>query len=228
LVFSKLETAYTEFGNLCNYDASGQTEAALTQVVAAVNEYASAINQAAPLSDPIGTIIEKGGGLLAAEVQWAVIKAASVRMRGILTNFKALLAKPIIKSQFTTFYNTLISRSQSNIETLIKKDVYDLNGILNEVGEEMGLSVKKDFKPSSADKNILIASVINIVSAKYSDKSKKVLANYDASCRLIDELIAAHSNLENNSTINVSDINRIIIQLQQFALILSQSKTKNQ
>jgi hypothetical protein len=91
-VFSDLAKTYTAFGNLATYDAGAEVESALGGLTGSINEYAKIVSPAStPISAVAGSILSRGGGLLARRAQERKIRRGSEAIRSRLETFRELL-----------------------------------------------------------------------------------------------------------------------------------------
>jgi hypothetical protein len=217
VVFSKLQKTYEAFKSLAAVDAGTGMEAAINDLAKATNEYAVSQGGKEVVSTAGANVFAWAGGITAKEIQKRKIEKASVLIRERLQAFSVLFKSPLVKTQIVSFREVLSVDSKSAVNLLWKKNMFDVTGLVDDIGSPVGLKSTKEVAKIVADDQSVRDGLGAIVLSKAERRVKAIEKSYDAGVEAIDELINKHKELEAGEEINLSGIRKIIAELKRVA-----------
>lgn len=225
VVFEKLADLYEAFGELANFDAGGQTEKALGDLSSTVNEYAKLLKQEPPIPTDTGKAISMIGGLVAAEIQKAKIKEASIRIQAKVKALVKLLEDQSVRNQLVGYQEFLFSNRKAAFVILWDKGVYDPKPIFDDFGEDAGLTARKDVTEKMGSNSDLGKAITEVIDKRLEMKLELVGEGYDASIEALKQLIEGHKNLERGEPLDLARLRVITAELRSIAALLTKTDT---
>ncbi len=215
-VFAGLGQVYEAFYSLALLNAADGIDSAIGGVSDAVNGYARTLNPAALLSAPDKASITRIAGLAARQRQKRRIAESSVLIRAQLEQFAELLENPLVTAQMTAFNRNLSTGRAAAVTLLWEKGLLDPTPLINALGHEAGLTAGKDaLKIIAAPGGSTIKEGLSlVVKTRLERRTALIEQGYAASVKIVRELIARHSELENGTELSPSDLRRITAELQ--------------
>ncbi len=213
VVFERLAELYTAFGELAGLDAGGQTEKALKDLGEAINEYAKTTDQPWSVSSDTTEVISKIGGLLAEEMQKAKIKKANVLIRTKVEDFVKLLKYESTDEHFLEYREDLFSERKLAFKILWSKGVYDPKPILDDFGEDAGLTAQGEAVKKINPDSELGKAIAEVIDKRLELKSKAIQEDYYASIAAIKQLIEEHNKLEKGEPLDLAHLRAITAKL---------------
>jgi hypothetical protein len=222
IVFSKLGDVYDAFSGLAAINAATGVETAINGLGDAVNGYAAALNKSPVISSSAQGVIARIGGLTAAEIQKKKTKQSSMLIRGWLIAFARLFEDPLARTQMVTFKQSLAQNRASVILLLWKKGVFDPSPLIDEMGADAGLKASKEAIKIVNDQNdkTVRGGLEEVIVARLNRKINLIEKGYDASVKIVNELIVKHEKLEDGEELNLTQLRQIIAELQSITELL--------
>lgn len=212
-VVAALADFYEAFGELAKYDASGETQAALTGLGTAIDSYRKDVLNAGPLSqDTVGLVVHVGG-LIAAERQKEMVRQASAAVRPKLTAFHDALASPLVKDQFTGFKKTLASDRAAAVIYLWKQGLLDASPLVGELAADGGLTPVKNAAEVVLKSVELSAAMQAVIARRVNGKLVAIERSYDTSVQLLADLVAEHRKLEEGAPLDLARVRALVAEL---------------
>ncbi|WAC08708.1 MAG: hypothetical protein OS130_05820 [Thermodesulfobacteriota bacterium] len=231
IVFESLADVYDAFGELAGLDAGAQTEQALTNLGGAIEEYAKQIMQPSPIYKDTTAIISKVGGIVAAEIQKAKIKEASIQIRGRVEDFQKLLGNKLVREQMTGFRQSLTTVKKAAFTLMWNQGVYDPKPLLDDFGTDAGLVAKKEAAAGIKPNTPLGNALLEVLKKRLAIKADLIEKSYDASLKALGSLISEHRKLEQGEPLDLNRVQAISAELRSIAGMLTKVKadlSKNQ
>ena len=225
IVFDQLAQLYDAFGDLAGIDAAHDVETALGELNGAITDYAKQLKQPPPLSADAAGAIAKIGGLLAAEIQKAKVKKASILIRGEVEKFSKLLGDPLVRTQTTSFRKLLQSNAASALITLWEGGVLDPKPILDDMGRPAGLSGSKEAEKILTSTPRLKRGLTLVLRQRFRRQSDLIDQAYEASLQAINRLVAEHKNLEEEQQIDLARLRQITAELRTLVELIAKAKS---
>lgn len=224
VVFEQLAQLYDAFGELAGFDAGQQTEAALTNLSGAVQEYAKQTKQAPPISEDTTAIISKIGGLIASEIQKTKIKKASGEIRGRVDAFAKLLGNPLIREQQVGFRSFMLSDVKAALSKLWDAGVYDPKPLLDEIGATAGLAAQKDVAQVLKTNTDVRNAIGEVVDKRLSIQMDRIEQSYDSSVEALNHLVLEHKKMEVGTPLNLTRLRGIVAQMRGIVNLIVKAK----
>ncbi len=212
-VVKALADFYVAFGNLASYDASGQTQDALKNLGTAVDGYRKDVLNLGPVSPGTVDLIVHIGGLFASEVQKAMVKDASASVRPKLVAFHDALADKLVRTQFTGFKELLAADRAAAVVLLWQHNVLDASPLVADLAAEGGLIPTKDAGRVVLHDEQLKAGLQAVITRRMDRKLDAIGQGYDASVRIVADLIEEHRKLEDGGPLDIARIRALVAEL---------------
>lgn len=231
VVFEKLADLYDAFGELAGLDAGGRTEKALANLGGAIDEYSKQIKQPSPIYSDTTATISKIGGIVAAEIQKAKIREASIQIRARVEDIQQLLGNKLVRVQMTGFRQSLTTVRKAAFILMWGQGVYDPKPLLDDLGADVGLVAKKEVAAGIRPDTPLGKALLEVLEKRLAIKADLIERSYDASLRSLADLISEHKKLEQGSPLDLPRLHVIVAELRGFVILLTKAKadvSKNQ
>jgi len=225
IVFEKLADLYDAFGELSGFDAGGQTENALGDLSVAVNEYATVFHQKPLISDKTTDVISKIGGLVATEIQKAKIKKASALIQERVKALVGLFENPLVREQLAGYRQRLTKNRKEAFLKLWEAGVYDPKPILDDFGEDVGLTAQKEAPGIINSKPNLGKAITEVLDKRLEMKSELIQEGYDAGLKALKQLVTEHKKLEQGKPLDLTYLRTITAELRNIAGLLAKTKS---
>lgn len=215
-----LVTVYGSFAQLAEYDVAAETEEALGELTAQVNEAATAASAfvAVPLpliTKPVGEIVEIGGGLLADESKKRKLEEASKQIRTALDSLISVLE---IEKQYAVSIRTANANDLKLFRALLMQEGladYDLP-IESVVADLGGLTPTKNAGATIQKSSALQSGFEALDSYRTQIANAEIGKAYDALLALLEKTVKEHKKLEAGKELDLDALIIIVEQLKSY------------
>ena len=222
-----LNAAYTELGNLAKYDSTASFDASIDSLNASTTNLLKTFNTPVP---PELTLIKPVGDFILLSIQASEIKDASKNIDTHLPDVISALSNPATKKQIIEIQTQVASQIRQaalTIKALPGTIDYQpqADAALANIGlkssPQINTIVNSNNKLKNGFDNDYNQLNFNGDIAKIeADIRKQLTDSYDASLKALSELHSLHISLEKDEKLNLSQINSLLIQLQNYSNIL--------
>jgi len=224
IVFENLADVYDAFGELAGLNAGAQTEQALTNLGGAIEEYAKQIKQPSPIYKDTTAAISKVGGIVAAEIQKAKIKKASIQVRARVEDIQKLLGSKLVREQMAGFRQSLTTVRKTAFTLMWNQGVYDPKPLLDDFGKDAGLVAKKEAAAGIKPNTPLGNALLEVLEKRLAIKTDLIERSYDTSLKALGSLISEHKKLEQGEPLDLTRLKAISAELRGIAGMLAKVK----
>lgn len=205
-----LRNAYQAFINLAAYDAAAETEAAIQGAFGAINDLTSAaavlspgLAALAPISSTFTTIASSAGGIIMAERQRHLLRAASRDLHRATDAMIAALTVELDQAAATGLLAMLVAERVDVYGGLVQAGIITPADALTPLVTEIAPGAK----PSpQANSDIARAAAVASIKQRARLEEAAVKSTYEATLAAFKALSAEHARLEDDKSIDVSVI----------------------
>jgi len=213
---TSLRESYAALGELANYDASTKFISAFDGLTASTNSLAAALKSTPPSSE-MTSIFKYAGGQIVGFVQANKVIAASKAIHAELDRAITLLSNPDIKDIYTSLQKKYYDSLNESALILSNKGTLSFKPLINEVGATAGLAATANTDKLIRENKSLRVGLNAVINETYRQKIVDVTRAYDKSLAALKELAKLHSELENSSGFDATQLAITIGQLQSLA-----------
>lgn len=223
-VFDQLAALHDAFGDLAGFDADAEFEQALGGLVGAVGEYAKVvgkpINVPAEAKDLVGRI----GGMIAAEIKKAKIKAASKLIEDQVGKLADLMSDPLVFEQVVGFRKFLTGSAGTAVDALWLAGVLDAKPLLDDMGRVAGLEGARSTMASASLRRDVRDGLRQVVVERMRAQSDAIEQGYRASVQSLKRLKATHAKLQLGEPLDIGRVREIVGELRAVAALIEKTR----
>lgn len=191
-MLKSLAGVYTSFGALCAYDAKGEVEKAVGQTVKAGNDL-STILGGGNISTAAGALFAKAGGEIVGLYQSTRIKAASMKIRNLLTGIVFLLEKQTEQNAMIAARKEIARGKLKVAEALWSNKIALADTILDEQVQAYGLTLDKEAAKLASKSAFLSKGVSNVLKWRHEQEESLIDLAYNNAIKALKELQNEHA-----------------------------------
>lgn len=214
-----LVPVYKSFGALVQYDAAGETEKAIGDLVEEVNKaaaLASALTGTpiAPITATIGEILKITGGLIAEEVQKRKAKAMSEIIRQALERLTAIIRA---EKQYAVSVrdNNLLEVGKAR-RLLLARGLASYEETVKALLDELGLKAVKDVDAAMRQNPGLKDGIAALLQYREQAARESIKDGYDALIALLAKTAAEHRKFEDGKPLDLATLQVLVSRLQGY------------
>ncbi|MFA7172695.1 MAG: hypothetical protein WC340_04665 [Kiritimatiellia bacterium] len=215
-VFTRLGETYEAFHNLVIFNTASGVTSTINELGDAVNSYATTLNKTVLLVAADKDSIARIGGMTARRIHTRRVAYASRLIRMRLEELAVLLEDTSVKTQLTTFNQSLAASRAAAVTLLWERGLLDPAPLITELASDAGLKAGKNAIKiiDSQDGAHLKDGLTLVVKSRMQRRAALIEQGYNASTVVIRELIAKHQELENNEVLTSIELRGMITELQ--------------
>lgn len=209
-----LQDAYAALGELANYDATTNFDAAYKQLVTQTNTLASKLT-GTTLPSIATDIFGKAAGQVLVLYQKHRIILASKAIKSQLEATIGILSDAQIKSAFLLLPEHYLRTARQTLSYLYNKKLVATSSMVNELISPFDMKA-----PANADQTIQNNKKLRDLFHKYFDEAKirpqleYIGSTYDENIKLLQALIKLHDALEQSGSLDPTQINILVSDMQ--------------
>lgn len=214
-----LVPVYKSFGALVQYDATGETEKAIGDLVEEVNKaaaLASALTATpiAPITATIGEILKITGGLIAEEMQKRKAKAMSEIIRQALERLTAIIRA---EKQYAVALreDNLLEVGEAR-RLLLARGLASYDETVRALLDELGLKAVKDVDAAMRQNPGLKDGIAALLQYREQAALEAIKDGYDALIDLLAKTAAEHRKFEEGKPLDLATLQVLVSRLQGY------------
>jgi hypothetical protein len=228
-----LADVYTQFGALASYDAKTEMSSSISSLDTAANSFASVVHGNS-IPNVADTLASQGGGMIGSEIQKRKVKAASEAIRTILLSVVDSINKE--KDILASIQTKLAINAGQTAVDLWENGIGSPDPILADNIGTFGLQyVSGDYKnvctklPKAQDQDSCITAfrqaIANVVQTRADREIQDQSALINSNIAAIQNLAAAHKQLEEGEPVDVSSVTQEVQSLNSLVTDVNKSLT---
>lgn len=215
-----LGETYSAWTALAQYDAYGQVQAGVDNVVSAANGL-RAVWELDPIAKSTGAIASGLAGAFASQAQERRLLEASAQLGVALKGYReALMAG---QDPTVSLMRDQVGQRYALTIALWRRGFLDANGLVGKLGQGSGLTVQ-EADPSlriTASDERMCAAVRAYLEGERNERLAAVNDDYAGQVAVVDELIALHERFEKNGGMDVEHLTALVERLTVIAALLA-------
>jgi hypothetical protein len=216
-----LAKTYAALGALASYNAAGDFNTAFGGLVADANGFLKAVERP-QLPTQATNVIEQVGGLFVSYLQSRQVIAASKAIRGPLNAVTA--AMEARQDSYLGLQDIYVRATREAAVDLYSRNLLSVSPVLDQIGGPLGLKSVANADQLVHTNKASQAGINAAIHARITQLTANIGATYKKSLEALEALPEMHNHLENGVPLDLSEISRIVSELQNLAKNIKQTK----